>query len=196
MRRSLFALAFAVLAVLLGLNFAQAQACDDVRAFDFRDARIHVAATDDGEHSEPAAFNFQHGIAYLSDNPGSPQSRDWRVGVVVDRSAHLDPSLWIRVIVLDKNHLTGSGGWHYILAFDCRKGWLNRLFQYGSEGVTLRHLDSRRLQLYQAVWAPSDARCCPTMHADLLYEWNLREQRFVRTASIRHQGFEAVPDEK
>jgi hypothetical protein len=192
MRRFLFVL----LAVLSVWKCAHAQACDDVRHFDFRDAHIQIAATDDGGNSGPAVFHLHQGIAYLSDNPESAQSHDWSINLIVDRLAHLDPAVWIRVIVLDKNHLSGTGDWHYIMAFDCRKGSLHRLFQYGSEGVTLKHLDSRGLQLYQAVWAPNDAHCCPSMHADLRYEWSRQEQRFDRTASISHQGFESTPDEK
>lgn len=176
--------------------FAPAQGCDDVRRFDFRNANIKVAATDDGGHSGGGAFQFHDGVAYLSDGPDWPQSHDWRVELVLDRVMHPDSSDWIRVIVLEKNHLTGTGDWHYIMAFTCRNGSLIRLFQYGSEGVTLEHLGSQQLALYQAAWTSDDARCCPTRHAEILYDWNARKHRFDHASSIVGQGFRFVPDEK
>lgn len=189
-------LLFVFLAVMSMRSFAQAQACNDVQRFDFTNARIQIAARDEGGQSGPAVFRLHQGMAYISDNPASPQSRDWSVNLIVNRLMNPDPPTWIRVIVVDKNHLTGTGDWHYIIAFDCRKGSLHRIFQYGSEGVRLKHVDGRELQLYQAVWARNDAHCCPTMHADLLYKWNPREQRFDRTASASRRGFESIPDEK
>jgi hypothetical protein len=185
-----------ILAVLSTWNSAQAQGCGSVRRFDFGNANINIAAKDDGGHSGSAVFHLHDGEAFLSDDPDSVQSHDWEVKLVLDRVVHLDSSDWIRVIVFDKNHLTGTGDWRYIMAFGCKDNSLVRLFQYGSEGVTLKHLDPQELRLYQAVWAPDDARFCPTRHAEILYKWNPRERRFDRANSTVRQGFDFVADEK
>ena len=87
----------------------------------------------------------------------------WQIRVV-----HPDPSTWLRV---DRSR-QGSPGqeqctWDYILAFGCIHGNLVRLFHYSSEGVSLKHLDDQSLQIYQSIWDPDDAHCCPAGHIEL-----------------------------
>jgi hypothetical protein len=100
------------------------------------------------------------------------------------------------VIVLDKNHLTGTGDWRYVIAFGCANGSLVRLFEYGSEGVTLKHLTQQTMHLYQPIWAATDAHCCPGKHLEVLYKWNAQEHKYKRASSISGKGFAPLPDEK
>jgi uncharacterized protein (TIGR03435 family) len=87
------------------------------------------------------------------------------------------------VIVLDKDHLTGTGDWRYILAFDCRNGLLASVFQYAAEGVSLKHLSARKLVLNQAIWGMDDPHCCPSRHVELAYRWNALRHRYIRMSS-------------
>lgn len=87
------------------------------------------------------------------------------------------------MIVVDKDHLTGTGDWHYVMAFGCRNGLLVSIFQYGSEGVELRHLSGQRLDLYQAVWTKDDAHCCPSGHVDIVYKWDAQQHKYRKASS-------------
>jgi hypothetical protein len=186
------------IAIVLGtlLGHARAQECSSIQQFDFRNATIPMAASDEGSRSGPATFHLQQGVGFLSDDPIAPQSHDWRIDLLLDRLEHPDPSTWVRVIVLDKDHLTGTGDWRYILAFDCRNGSLASLFQYAAEGVTLKHLSAQTLDLYQAVWAKEDPHCCPSRHMELVYRWNALRHRYVHVSSNSGTGVVQIPDEK
>jgi hypothetical protein len=178
------------IAILLSLasGTARAQACRDIRQFNFKNAAIPIAAPDDGGRSGPDLFHLHDGAGFLSDDPDSAQSHDWGLQLIADRLAHPDPSTWIRVIVVDKDHLTGTGDWRYVMVFGCRNGSLVSIFQYGSEGVELKHLSDQRLDLYQAVWTKDDAHCCPSRHVDIVYRWDTQQHRYRKAISVSGPG--------
>ncbi len=159
-----------------------AQTCADVKTFDFRNATIEVAARDDGGHAGVDSFHLRDGVAFTSDDPDSPDAHDWRVNVVLDRTVHPEAQTWLRVLVLEKDHLTGSGSWYYVLAFGCRNGKVSRVFQYVSLNVSLQHLDDAEIDLHQAVRLPGDSQAEPSWHCDLVYRWSAAEHRYIRAA--------------
>jgi hypothetical protein len=165
--------------VLLSAH-AKSQSCTDIRTFDFKNAAVPIAARDDGGHSGPDTFHLQDGKGFISDNPDLTQSRDWQLNLFGDRLIHPDASTWLRVITIDRLHLTGTGDWNYILAFTCTKGSLEPIFQYGSEGAEIKHLDAHTLELSQAVRAENDAHCCPSKVKQIIYHWNAKLHRYVR----------------
>jgi hypothetical protein len=198
MHKYLIILCFASICIMafVPVGIAGAQTCTDVRHFDFSNAAVQIAAKDEGGNSGSDVFHLQGGVGFLSDDPSSPKSRDWHLSLLVDRLEHPDSLTWIRVIVLDKDHITGTGDWHYILVFGCARGAIVRLFQYGSEGVILKHLNDQTLQLYQAIWATTDAHCCPSKHLEVAYKWNAQRHRYRRASAISNEGYERIPDEK
>jgi len=190
LRCILFACSIAAFAV-----HAIAQPCADVRQFDFRNSDLRIGGRT-GESREPErSIRLRNGITFISDDPRSVKSRDWEITLKVDRLVHPDASTWVKVIVLDQNHLTGTGDWRYVLVFGCTNGSLARLLQYASEGVALEHTDGRTIRLYQAQWKNSDARCCPSQHLELVYEWDVREHRYRKRASLPGDGFDPPNDE-
>ena len=162
------------------LGALRAQTCSNIRDFDFRNASIPIAAQDDAGSSGPDLFRLQNGRGYSSDDLDSAQSHDWQIDLVEDRLEHPDPATWVRIIVVDKDHLTGTGDWRYVMAFDCQHGSLVSLFQYGSEGVELKHLSEKTLILYQAIWKKDDPHCCPSGHTTLSYHWNAARHLFEK----------------
>lgn len=81
---------------------------------------------------------------------------------------------------MDRNHLTGTGDWRYVMAFHCQQGSLVSLLQYGSEGVELKHLSEQTLILDQAIWKKDDPHCCPSGHTILAYHWNATRHRYEK----------------
>jgi hypothetical protein len=197
-------LSFGLLALCLLSNSAWAQRCVDVRHFDFKNATIRVGTYDENElqtlfnSRSPFEYTFHlhDGIAYLSDDPGSLKSHDWQVDLLEDREVHPDPRTWLHVIVLDRDHLTGTGTWYYVLAFSCNNGHLIRQFQFSSGGVILKSPDDQTLHLYQTIWALNDSHADPSGERELVYKWNAKEHRYRRVPTISGNGVKSVPDKK
>jgi hypothetical protein len=179
MSRSLSAIILGLISIAAG-----AQTCNSIKQFDFRNSRIPIAARDaSGVSSGPEWFRLQNGAGFLSDDPDNSQSHDWGLNLLADRLEHPDPSTWIRLVVVDKNHLTGTGDWQYVMAFDCKRGSLTSVFQFGQEGVMLKHVTDQTLELYQAIWDKGDAHCCPSRHMDFIYKWNPLRHRYELASS-------------
>lgn len=185
-----------VSALCLFLKSLNCQPCQDVRTFDFRNAAIQIAPQDEGSHQGTQTFVLRDGIAFISDDPQSLKSHDWRVDLIVNRILRLDSSTLASVIVLKKDHLTGTGTWDFVLVFGCEKGVLVRLFQYSAQGVILKHLDGGTVELYEPSWTVGDAHCCPSRHRELAFRWISQEHQFHRMNSATEDGFESEPNEK
>lgn len=190
-RRVLMAVGIALLPC-----FLHAQACDEIRTFDSRNATIDLSPRDDGSRQDGESLTLQNGSAFLSDNPSSPNSHDWQVEILVDRVTHLQPSMEAHVVVLEETHLSGTGARDYVLVFGCRHGSLARLFQFSSEGVSLKHLDGGMLELYEPLWKRSDPHCCPSRHLTLRYRWDAGARQFDQVARSAGNGFETIPDKR
>jgi len=191
----------AALTFSLFSNSAWAQACADVRRFDFRNATIHVGSSDKNElqtlfnepHRLALTFHLRDGVALSYDDPSAKSGTpDWKAELVLDREVHPEPSIWIHVIVLEDVHMTGTGTWNYVMAFGCDKGRLVRKFQFTSEGVSLKHLDDQTLQLYQGIWLPTD----PSRHRELIYKWDARVHQYRLAATVPDIGAKRTPDKK
>jgi hypothetical protein len=137
---------------------------------------------------DQTCFICTMGWVFLSDDPDSPQSHDWGLQLLMDRPEHPDPSAWIRVIVVDRNHLTGTGDWRWVMAFGCRNGSLVSVFPYGAMGMAREHLSDRTLDLNQAVWAKDDAECCAGRHADIVDRWDAQQHRYRKTSFASAPG--------
>jgi hypothetical protein len=188
---------FVVPAFCLLFNSALGQACSDIRHFDFKNATIHVGSADDNDletlynssRAEALTFRLRNGVAETYD--GSPVTSgvpDWRAELLQDHEVHPEASKWIRVIVLEEDHLAGTGTWHYVLAFGCNKGRLTRLFQFSAEGLSLEHMDDQTMELHQGIWTPTDSHADPSRQRALTYKWNTREHRYRRVATVSGDG--------
>ena len=114
LRRILFASAIAVMAVRV-----TAQPCADVRQVDFKNSDLRIGGQTDDSRWPEHSVRLRNGAGFISDDPTSTTSRDWEITLKVDRVARLDASTPVKVILLDRNHLTGTGDWHYVLVFEC-----------------------------------------------------------------------------
>lgn len=172
-----------------------AQTCKDVRHYDFKNSIIRVGAQDENElqtlnnssRGDARVFRLKNGVGLTYNFPIS-KTPDWQAELVMDREAHPEPSIWIRVIALEDVHMTGTGTWRYILAFSCEDGRLVRKFQFTSEGVVLKYLDNETLQLTQAIWKPTDAHADPSEYRDLSYKWDSKVHQYRLAATDPRSG--------
>lgn len=196
--------------VLLGCwlwwNSAWGQACTDVRAVDFKNAAIRTGPPGpneaglllNGATPAPESFELHNGGTMLHDDPDAKpsSSADWQIRLAVDRRVRTDEATWVRVIVLDEYHLSGTGTWEVIQAYACKRGHLLRLMQYSGLDVSLTHVSPQRVDLYQPIWKASDPQCCPTRHLELGYAWDPAEHRYRRAMAAVRNGYETAPDER
>lgn len=180
-RWSLLYIILVLVAWSLFLNTSQAQICTDIRRFDMRNATIHMSAQDDGGKLAPPVFHLHDGVDRIFEFG----SLEWQVELDSDRTVHPDAATWLRVVMLEDVHMGGSGTLNFVLAFDCEKGRLVRLFQYGSEGIRLKHLDDRTLALDQAVPGPDDSDASPSEYCEVIYQWVARDHRYHHTGKDR-----------
>jgi hypothetical protein len=179
-------LLLAIFACSLLLTSVQAQTCIDIQKFDFRNATIHIAIHDEnkatglfnGSEGMVDVFHLKGGVGFQSDDPDNAASHDWQINLVTTHLLHPDNITWVRVVELERDHLTGTGLWSYVLAFTCAQGRLRRIFQYSGQGVSLEHFDDRTLNLYQAVWSGDDSHMDPSHHRELIFSWDDQEHDF------------------
>jgi hypothetical protein len=183
------------LACFLFATSALAQACTDIRTFDFKNATIQTGTKDENHipitafnspQGETETFHLTNGSGFQSDDPDNPQSHDWGITLTSDHHVHPDPSTWARVLGVERDHLTGTGTFDFVLALTCSHGRVTRIFQFSDEGVRLERFDNHDLVLDQSIWAPDDAHCCPTLHRKLFYRWDTKVHRYrlVRKTKI------------
>ncbi len=85
-----------------------------------------------------------------------------------------------RLIVVDEDHMTGSGEWMHVLVLGCRAGKVTALFHdQFLYGVDVEKASADKLVLKFGSWVGSVAFCCPSMEEHQLYVWSKQAQKYV-----------------
>jgi hypothetical protein len=124
-----------------------------------------------------ANLDFSHGTGCYGEeeDEDSPKECDWKVAINEDRNIADDR----RLIVVDSDHMTGSGEWTYVLVLGCRAGRVTALFHDVSlYGVDVEEASADKLVLKSLEWVGSDARCCPSMEERNVYVWSKDAQKY------------------
>ena len=192
---------------LLGLTLAplaSGAACRDVASIDFRNRVIRAASdlgeTDYGIFNGPGpggplrlrdgAFLQWDGITsrMWSEMPADErkeikQKPDWKTTIEQDTLIRPIGSGGIRVLVLSRVHLTGTGAFTYVFGFRCSSGSLQEIFEASGEGIKLERATDNGIEINVAIWSQNDAHCCPSRHERLRYIWSPARKRFAREPS-------------
>lgn len=167
-------LAFTIsVAILFGVRTVSASA-KDFPCSDLRKAKAGRLISILGTLPNPT-LDFSHGMGcYSEDSEDNPC--DWKVAVEEDRNIADDR----RLIVVDSDHMTGSGEWTDVLVLGCRAGKVTALFHDVSlYGIDVEEASADKLVLKSLKWVGSDARCCPSMEERKLYVWSKDAQKYV-----------------
>lgn len=105
---------------------------------------------------------------------------DWRTTI---RQDHPLPASGIRLLVLEQNHLTGTGSFTYIFGFHCGAGSLRQIFEASGQGLKLERLTANGMDISVAIWSNGDPHCCPRRKVHLTYLWSPSRKRFLRQSS-------------
>ena len=174
-----------MLALMLGFAMfllcapALLSACRDIAKVDFRSAVI-VASTTSG--------NTDYGL-FNGPGPEGPLplrdalEPDWKTSIETDTLLYPAGSRGIRVLTLFRVHMTGTGSFTYVFAFDCRSGKLNKIFEASGEGVRLEQATANSIHLKVGIWSEQDPHAGPSRVEQLRYEWSPMRRKFLRTSS-------------
>ncbi len=189
---------------ILGSSCALAQACRDIASFDFRNSVIHArpykgkpfyglfngpgAGGDfrlrDGVFSEYESFTPRE-IAALTERERKEVTSkpDWETTIEQDKAWRPGGRSDLRVLVLSQVHLTGTGAFIYVLAFECNAGAVRKVFEASGEGVKLERTTADSMDISVGVWGNGDGHCCPSRVVDLHYTWSPQKHQFIRKGS-------------
>ncbi|MGA9739971.1 hypothetical protein [Candidatus Binatus sp.] len=121
-------------------------------------------------------MDFSHGTGCYSEDEDNPKQCDWKVAVDEDRNISDDR----RLIVVDSEHMIGTGGWMDVLVLGCRAGKVTALF-YDEflYAVDVEEASADKLVLKFGKWVGSDPHCCPSMEERQVYVWSKDAQKYV-----------------
>ncbi len=170
MRSTLLILATLIIASIpANINANSELSCTSVQTPDLQNAKIND-------------LNFRQGKAYTSDG-ASP--KDWEHTLSTDRILKPNTEKEIRLIVIHSNHLTGSGAWDTVIAFDCVRGALKKIFEKKYlYGVKIKIKQGSELLLTSGEWQPTDQVCCPSKEKKEAYHWNQRKGTYLLKKTV------------
>lgn len=187
--------------VLFASILSQAQPCNDIRSFDFRNTTIRTSPNDENELTDmfntprgAETFTFKNGRSedffyQAQRKAGTPEalSEISSDSVVIPASGPV-----ARFLVVTWEHQQGSGAHSFVLGFICRNRAVHQIFQFSAEyGPDFKIGAGNQLVIKQLVWKEGDPHCCPSQTRTLYYGWNAVQQRFRRVRVIGPKPVEA-----
>lgn len=149
--------------------------CSQIENVDFKNASFSIE-----ESASP--IQFRDGKACLSVLEGRPCV--WEYKITTDRVLHPDPLFLVRLIVVNANHLIGSGAWDYVMLIACENGkLLNLLESKYLYGAKLQITNDRQLVITSGKWEEKDPNCCPSQEQEDVFQWNSRKHIYIVTKS-------------
>lgn len=116
-------------------------------------------------------LQYTKGRACTSDN--LPDKCDWEHKITRDEIFRLSPSREVRLVVINSNHLTGSGAWDAVVVFDCVDGLMKEMFEKSHlYGERIEHTGKGELVFVSGKWAKGDPMCCPSEVRSEVYRWD------------------------
>ena len=162
-------------AILFGVRTVSASA-KDFPCSDLRTAKAASLISILGTLPYPTV-DFSHGTGcYAEEENDDSKECDWKVTIDQDRNIADDR----RLIVVDSDHMKGSGEWSDVLVLGCRAGKVTPLFHdVFLYGVDVEEASADKLVLKFGRWVGSDPRCCPSMEEHKVYVWSKEGQKYV-----------------
>jgi hypothetical protein len=91
------------------------------------------------------------------------------------------------LVILERNHLSGTGSFRHAFVFQCRRERLVRLLQVGGESLSQARAWNAGVSFEQAIWRRSDAHAAPSLRRTFTYRWNSKADRFELDGKTRPQ---------
>ncbi len=96
----------------------------------------------------------------------------------------------IRLIVINSNHLIGSGAWDHVFFFRCRNGHAVSDFSESyRNGVKIEKRSNTELRLVSGEWPKGDRDCCLSRQMTEIFRWDSKKSAFaMSTKSSRRRS--------
>jgi len=164
--------------------------CKNIADFNFGNSILTMGGTGLTIRQEYSLFNspahkerfaFRNGIAlqWLVPEEHNPQRPDFRITIDRDQLVHPTGSSGVKILIVQMDHLTGTGSFQYLAAYDCRERQLHKLLDVSGEGVKFLSASNDRIQLTLFLWSDADAHCCPSKKADVMFQWSPKRQAYI-----------------
>lgn len=145
--------------------------CSNIETLDLPNASIPIA-------SEGTTIKFDSGKACpINEYSGIC---DWEYTITTDRILHPNSDLSVRLLIINRNHLTGSGAWDHLNLYICENGNLKAIFEKAYlYGAKLDFKNDSQFVVRSGQWQDNDPTCCPSQEKEELFLWNSREQKYT-----------------
>jgi hypothetical protein len=146
-------------------------ACSSIETVDFNNASIIVGRS-------PEVVTFKSGKA-------CPINRfsgkcDWEHTITMDKILHPNSAVTVRLLVINRNHLTGSGAWDHLNLYICKNGSVKSIFEAAYlYGAKLHLKNDMQFAIKSGQWQDKDPTCCPSREKEELFLWNSHEEKYV-----------------
>ena len=111
---------------------------------------------------------------------------DWRYSIREVAVLRPDSHTELRLVEVERSHMTGSGAWGAFVAFECHDGTVSQAFSreflYGAQ---FENVSSTSFALLAGYWLSKDAMCCPSHRKRLLYQWESSAHQY----SVAEESF-------
>ncbi len=165
------------------------ETCRDIASVDFRNRAIWAA---------PDHWKSEYGSEFNGPAPGGPLRlrngvfREWdRVNNVVDWETTIEKDILlhpagsngVRILVLGRDHRSGTGSFTYIFGFQCSSSTVKKIFEASGEGVKFGRATDKGIEITVGIWSKDDPHAGPSTEVQLRYLWSPALKRFVREPS-------------
>ncbi len=135
--------------LILALSFAPTKAlvcgdetiipCHDVTKLDFKNLTISNRI-----HHNTRQLAFKDGVALNYDDPEREKSGtpDWKAEIERDTVVHPAPGSSVRFLLIDEDHLTGTGWNRWLVGYSCSNGHLRQVFSRDGLSFEIERLDN------------------------------------------------------
>ena len=161
-----------------GQSYTAGTPCHEIDKVDLMNAELNF---------ESKSLRFRDGKACTTDGEGD-SACDWEHTVTLDKLLTPEPGQAVRLIILNSNHLTGSGAWDHVLLFECKEGKVTSLFNQGYlNGVKVEELGDAEFSLLSGEWLRKDPECCPSRHKREIFRWDRKKEAFTLSEKTIHK---------
>jgi len=161
-------------------NVASQAKCNSIEKVDFSESALSFGYQ---------SLRFRNGKACTSDQ-AIADGCDWQHTLTVDQTLTPTPGQTIRLILINSNHLTGSGTWDHVFFFRCRNGYaVSEFSESYRDGVKIEKRSNTELWLVSGEWLKGDPDCCPSRQKTEIFRWDSKKNSFaMSTKSSRRRS--------
>jgi hypothetical protein len=161
-----------------GQSTAAATRCDAIDKIDFNNSELNF---------ESKLLQFRDGKACTKDGEDTGPC-DWEHVVTFDKVLTPEPGQAVRLMIINSNHLTGSGAWDHVLLFECKDGRVVSAFNESYlHGVKIEKLASTEFSLISGEWLKNDPECCPSRNKREVFHWDRKKGAFILSEKTIHK---------